>query len=120
MRIREARLKAYEDFALPASRQVETVHEEFERLASKWKAETAFLSSATKRAMHPAYQEIIGLGQSAVPLLLSELASAPDHWFWALKAITKIDPVPVADRGYMQKMRDAWLKWGKDHGYDLP
>ena len=112
--------EALKDFLLPASRQTEAASETFARLARKWKAETGFLSSPTKMAMHPAYQEIIGLGQSAVPLLLGKLASDPSYWFWALRAITKVDPVPAADRGHMQKMRDAWLKWGKDQGYDLP
>lgn len=120
LRIREAALQALEDFVLPASRQTEAASETFARLARKWRAETGFLSSPTKMAMHPAYQEIIGLGQSAVPLLLGKLASDPSYWFWALRAITKVDPVPAADRGHMQKMRDAWLKWGKDQGYDLP
>ena len=113
-------LEALKDFLLPASRQTEAVSDTFARLARKWKAETAFLSSATKMAMHPAYQEIIGLGQSAVPLLLGELASDPDHWFWALEAITGIDPVPAADRGYMRKMTEAWLKWGQDQEHALP
>jgi hypothetical protein len=38
---------------------------------------------------HPAYQQIIGLGKEALPLLFGELRRAPDHWFWALRAITE-------------------------------
>jgi len=67
--------------------------------------------------MHPAYQQIIGMGNPVVPLLLSELETTPDHWFWALNAITGADPVPEADRGIMEKMTKAWLKWGAEHGY---
>jgi hypothetical protein len=65
-------------------------------------------------AMHPAYQQIIGLGNEAVPLLLRELKKEPDHWFWALKAITGVDPVEPTQRGRVKEMAGAWLRWGKE------
>src|SRR5688572_18926849 len=65
----------------------------FHALAERWKKETAHHSNIAKRAMHPAYQEIVGMGQSVVPLLLAELRREPDDWFWALHAITGADPV---------------------------
>jgi hypothetical protein len=68
-------------------------------------------------AMHPAYQQIIGLDSPALPLILLELRRELDHWFWALKAITGQDPVPPESRGRVQKMTDAWLDWGREHGY---
>jgi hypothetical protein len=67
--------------------------------------------------MHPAYQQIIGIGPAAVPLLLRELERDVDHWFWALKAITGVDPVPPASRGKVREMAAAWLRWGRDQGY---
>ena len=54
--------------------------------------------------MSPSYQRIIGLGSAVVPLLLRELERQPDHWFWALKAITGADPVPAASRGKLHEM----------------
>src|SRR5437762_230782 len=66
----------------------------FRSLARQWKKETAHLSSAARMARHPAYQEIIGMGQPVVPLLLAELKSKPDFWFAALRAVTGEDPVP--------------------------
>ncbi len=104
-------------FGGPATRQQETVQEALERLANEWRAETAFMSSVTDMAMHPAYQRIIGMGQPVVPYLLRELAMKPDHWFWALKAITDVDPVPACDRGNIQRMADAWVRWGKQQGF---
>jgi hypothetical protein len=91
--------------------------ERFQRLATQWKAERGPTSSLTSLVMHPTYQQIIGMGPAAVPWLLAELESEPDHWFWALKSITMIDPVPPEDRGNLQKMAAAWLKWGKQQGY---
>lgn len=67
--------------------------------------------------MHPAYQRIIGMGDAAVPLILQELERSPDHWFWALNAITGADPVPESRRGVMSEMVKAWLEWGVQHGY---
>jgi hypothetical protein len=67
-------------------------------------------------AMHPAYQQIIGMGREVVPLILRELEREPDHWFWALKAITGEDPVPEQHRGRVRAMADAWIRWGREHG----
>src|SRR5256885_1317850 len=64
----------------------------FEELADTWRRETGFLSFMQQRALHPAYQRIIGMGWAAVPLLLRELQRQPDHWFWALHAITGEEP----------------------------
>ena len=104
-------------FSIPASRQPDGLAERFARLAAQWRSETAMLSSVTEMAMHPAYQAIIGLGPEVVPLLIRDLAGQPSHWFWALKAITGIDPVAPADRGNVKKMIDAWLEWGTEQGY---
>ena len=95
---RTARWQA-DDFYVPASRQPEALDQRFTRLAAQWRSETALFSSVTEMAMHPAYQAIIGLGPEVVPLLIRDLAGQPSHWFWALKAITGIDPVAPADRG---------------------
>ena len=95
----------------------ETVEDRFERLAAVWRDETSHLSSSTQMAAHPAYEEIIALGQDVVPLLLRELAREPDHWFTALKRITGANPVDPVDRGRIDKMAEAWLKWGKKAGY---
>ena len=64
-----------------------------------------------------AYQSIIGMGPAAVPLLLRELESNLDNWFWALKAITEADPVPESIRGDGAAMAQAWLAWAKQYGY---
>lgn len=92
------------------------IEERFQRLASKWRDETAHLSSMTKLVMHPKYQSIVGLGPSVVPVLLRELRHNPDHWFWALQAITGEDPTRPEDAGDLQKMANAWLKWAEEKG----
>ncbi|MGI8588242.1 MAG: hypothetical protein ACR2M0_11230 [Chloroflexia bacterium] len=87
----------------------------FDALARDWQEETGMLSVVQKKAMHPAYQRIIGLGRPAIPLLLRELKERPSHWFWALDAVTGENPVPPgADP---TEALEAWPRWGKERGY---
>jgi hypothetical protein len=86
-------------------------------LVRRWKEERGPTSSTTELAMCPSYQRIIGLGPAVVLLLLRELEREPDHWFWALKAITGADPVPPAHRGKLRDMAQDWIAWGREQGY---
>ena len=92
----------------------------FQQLVAKWQQEKGAISSITEAALCPAYQSIVGMGPDAVPMLLAQLESEgdqPDQWFWALRAITRANPVDEADRGDFVRMARAWLQWGKDNGY---
>lgn len=94
------------------ARTNEATANRFRKLAAWWREETALAASALETCTHPAYQQIIGMGQAAVPLILEDLKSEPDHWFWALKAITGQDPVPPEHRGDIRAMSADWLDWG--------
>jgi hypothetical protein len=92
----------------------------FNALAESWHIERGVTSSVTEMSMCRSYQRIVGMGQGAVPLILARLADEgeePDHWFWALKAITGADPVPENARGDVVRMAQAWLQWGQANGY---
>jgi hypothetical protein len=91
----------------------------FDRLAEKWKKETGHLSKAAKRCIHPAYQQIIGMGAAAVPFILFDLKKTRDDWFWALSAITGENPITEADAGNVPRMTEAWLRWARAKGYDV-
>jgi len=95
----------------------ETPERAFPALAEEWSRETAPLSSVTEIVLHPAYQRIIGMGRAALPLILAELARQPDHWFWALRAITGENPVAEDDSGNLLRMRDAWVRLGQERGW---
>lgn len=93
----------------------------FSQLAAEWRNGRDPVSSrVADMAMHPAYQRIIGMGPAALPFILRELQREPDHWFWALRAITGVDPVPPEARGRLEDMTAAWMQWGREHGYHLP
>jgi hypothetical protein len=93
------------------------LEETFLELAAQWRRETGMMSLVTKMSMHSAYQRIIGMGHAVIPLILRELEQEPDHWFWALQAITGANPVKKEQRGRMKQMAEAWIDWGKSHGY---
>lgn len=95
----------------------ERIDERFSALASEWRKNTAHLSSTTEKALYPAYQQIIGMGKDALPLILRDLRARPAHWFWALKAIAREDPVAPEERGNVRAMTKSWLHWGAEHGY---
>jgi hypothetical protein len=95
----------------------ETVEQRLRRLEALWNVETVFLSSTTKIVGHPAFREIVSLGEAVVPYLLRDLQERPRLWVWALPEITGVDPVPASDRGNIARMTEAWLRWAHDNGY---
>ncbi len=96
---------------------VDVLNIQFDALADRWTVETTTESSDFMNViMHWAYQRIIGLGPRAVPLILARLARTPDHWSWALRAITGENPVPPAAAGDMNAIAQAWLGWGRGRG----
>ena len=99
---------------MPPPRQLAT---QFRQLAERGWSETRFLSSPTAIATHPAYQRIIGLGPQVIPLILTEMATTPGQWFWALAALTGENPVADSDRGDVAAMTAAWLAWGRANGW---
>ena len=87
------------------------LRDRFRRLAEEWKQQSHFLSNTAQMAMLRPYQRIIGMGLPVVPLILEELQREPDHWFWALEAITEENPVPPEAAGKVHDMARAWLDW---------
>lgn len=94
-----------------------SLEQTFHSLAKQWREETLFTSSLSDKVMHPAYQQIIGLGAEAIPFILRELQHNGGHWFWALGAITRENPVPPDDAGKVKRMAEVWLAWGKQNGF---
>ncbi len=101
----------------PAAPPAETVEQRFRRLEALWHSETWFSSNPTEIIAHPAFQEIIGMGDAVIPLMLRDLEKEPHLWVWALPRITGQNPVPPGNPGNISKMREAWLRWGRENGY---
>jgi len=105
------------DYYKPFSRQWANPAIRFGNLEYDWKESTSMLSSITEIAMHPSYQQIIGMGPTVIPFILLSMKREPNHWFWALSAITGENPIPTEHRGKIKEMSDAWFDWGKKHLY---
>jgi len=115
--ISKERSRSFEHYLYPFSRKWSTPVARFHSLKNQWELETALKSSISEIVMHPAYQQIIGMGPTAIPLILSEMKIKRGHWFWALKSITGDDPVAPSDKGNIKKMTQVWLRWGREQGY---
>jgi hypothetical protein len=88
------------------------LEEQFRRLVKWWRDETSHLSVTFRKAMHPAYQQIIGMGADAVPLILLEMEEHGGYWFWALSAITGENP--TRPNSSYEEAIQSWLAWGKE------
>lgn len=106
-------------YLFPVSRFSEDSYMKFYSLASAWRSETGMHSLMIHKAMHPSYQIIIGMGVEALPYIFNEMRSSQDHWFWALRAITSLDPVLPEHRGNIEEMTNDWLNWARKQGYEF-
>ena len=97
-------------------KQVSRIRPRFQRLSAEWKDQSRYLSNTAQMAMLPSYQRIVGMGWPVVPLILDSLEREPDHWFWALEAITEQNPVPSALCGHVTEMAECWIGWGREQG----
>ena len=93
------------------------IEEEFYSNVVKWKADIEIASSMHDVVLNKAYQRIIGLGPTVIPLILKDLKNYGGLWFWALSALTGENPVKQVDAGRIRKMRETWLAWGAKKGY---
>ncbi len=89
--------------------------ERFNLLADRWKEDTCFESNVTRIVEHPAYQEIISMGEIALPLILSRVREDHEHWFWALYKITDEDH--AQGETTVSGAVAAWLSWGMEEGH---
>lgn len=101
---------------MPTTRTPEEVARRFAELAEAWHEDADCQSSAVAIFMHPAYQQIIGLGPDVIPLLLADLEATKSNWAWALTAITGENPIQPEDRGKMDRVFERWLAWGRERG----
>ena len=115
--VSESRVEGLCETAGPPALEDAELARRFQTLAAEWKAGRGYTSSISKMSMHHAYQQIIALGPRVIPLVLGELERETDHWFWALKMLTGVDPVPQEARANIVEMAKYWVLWGRQQGY---
>lgn len=95
----------------------EHVEARFRGLADWWREETGLFSFEYQMERHPAYKQIVEIGEKAIPLVLTELQERPYRWFGVLQALTGANPVSSDAAGDFDQMSKAWEEWGKTKGY---
>lgn len=84
----------------------------FTELADRCREQAGSIGEAAVM-QHPAWLEIVSLGEDAVPFMLEMLEQdPPESWFSALQRITKVNPVLAG----CTAPADAWLNWGRQRG----
>lgn len=101
----------------PAEPSPEPLAARFARLKAEWEGRTKYLSNPGAITSDPAYQEVIGMGWYAVPLILADVRRGRSLWHVALKRITGENPVPADVHGNYRRIAAAWLEWGRARGY---
>ena len=91
--------------------------ERFVELANRWHDETDYLSSPSSITNNDTYLKIISMGEPVIPLILQDLQERGGYWYRALRILSDEDPAPPESRGEVPKMKEAWLRWGRDRGY---
>ena len=92
------------------------LEQRFNELVARWINETGGDSSGLKVLAHPAYHEILDMGQAALPLIFRHLEGGGYHWYAALKQLTGASPVPKDVRS-RRRAREIWLSCARDHGW---
>lgn len=89
----------------------------FAELNAAWKEGTRFTSKIKTMKEHPAFREMVAIGEKAVALILNDLEKKGGFGFLALEEITGVDPLPHESQFNHDQLADAWLAWGRAKGY---
>lgn len=95
----------------------ETLEQKFKRMSVNWKEDNKFSSRSSLLLSNIYYLDIIAMGKDALPYIFEDLKRGPNHWFIALAIITGANPVSEESKGDILAMTEAWISWGKEHGY---
>ena len=102
----------------PKTTKTEELEATFNELVKIWHKETDYYSFTDKVVGHPAYRQIIEMGQPVLPLIFREMEQNGGDWFEALRILTGANPFREEMRGKVIAREKAWLEWAKEHGYE--
>jgi hypothetical protein len=83
--------------------------EHFKSLANEWKLETSHLSFIRQKIAHVAFLKILLMGEKALPYIIEEIQTDPNHWFFALRLISGDNPVRAG--ASVEEAVAAWTDW---------
>ena len=109
----------------PKTQKTKELEATFNVLADKWEKETAYYSFMAQMAQHHSYQQILDMGEEAIPLILRRIEQNGGLWYHALETITGTQSPAGITRlkteGWhtisVKEVNAAWLQWGREQGY---
>jgi hypothetical protein len=91
------------------SREFATIEEKFEALAENW--DEFNIGRSITSFDHPAYHQIMTMGEAVIPLLIDRLRQGEDDWVYALKCITGEQVESAEMYGDSDRVVQAWVEW---------
>ncbi len=103
----------------PKTTETTELEAAFSKLAEQWTKETALHSNPAIITRHPAYPQIIAMGEKALPFIFREMEQKRNrpHWFLVLHDITGTTPAPREIWGKAEEIASAWRQWGREQGH---
>ena len=109
----------------PKTQKTKELEATFNVLADKLEGQAEYFSFIGQMADHLAHQQIVEMGEEAVPLILRRIEQRGGLWYRALESITGMPSPDGITRfadvgGYtvdVKKVNSAWLQWGREQGY---
>jgi hypothetical protein len=87
----------------------------FDALNAEWFTETTFQPSVARICLHPAFLDIVSMGETAVPFIVESLRQRPSFLIEALRRIVGSSPeTSVGANGEVQDAAAAWIHWYDD------
>lgn len=94
------------------------VEQRFEELAAAWEAhldEERASSNPARKVQHPAFDDIVALGDAAVPLVMARYESGSLFWGAVLARITGLSAHGDGVTGNLRETRQRWLAWWQEN-----
>ncbi|NAY91713.1 hypothetical protein GTQ34_07280 [Muricauda sp. JGD-17] len=92
-------------------------YKKFLKLKDQWLEETMFASNSSDIFSNSAYEQIISMGELAIPWIIRDLKRSNNHWFYALRNITGENPIPQEHAGAIDQMKEDWVDWAEINDY---
>lgn len=93
------------------------LEQRFEEQASLWEAHLdaeRASSNPFSKIQHPAFEDIVALGEPAVPLIIERYRNGSAFWGAALARITGIEEHGDGVTGNVKQTRQRWLAWWEE------
>lgn len=81
-----------------------------------WLSETGLLSDVSKIINHEDFQQILSMGNTAIPFILRKIKNEPSPLVWALNILTRQN-ISKGERISISEAASKWYRWGIRNNY---